>query len=86
MDVSDKAREVLAENTGFRMMRVSSVEKDEGFQNVEVDVLDDAAKPGGVVRTYKVAFDSAGALHGYSLVSYRLPRFRGETFRSRPCS
>ncbi|MDT8287290.1 MAG: gas vesicle protein GvpO [Elusimicrobiales bacterium] len=86
MDISEKAREVLAENTGFRMMSVSSVEKDGGFRNVEVDVLDDSARPGGVVRTYRVAFDSAGALHGYSLISYRIPRLRGVAVRSRPYS
>lgn len=84
--IEEKAREILTGNTGFRNLRVSGLTQGRDFCRVELEALDGAATPGGVVRTYEVIFDQAGSLHGYALVSYRMPRTRGEVVRSRPCN
>ncbi|HBE89263.1 MAG TPA: hypothetical protein DDW67_09020 [Elusimicrobia bacterium] len=75
--LEEKAREVLAGNTGFSDLKVSGLTQGRDFCRVEVEALDGAAGPGGIVRTYEVVFDGAGALHGYALLSYRMPRLRG---------
>jgi hypothetical protein len=84
--LEERAREILAGNTGFSSLRVSGLTQGRDFCRVEVEALDGAGGPGGIVRTYEVIFDAAGDLNGYALVSYRMPRLRGEAVRSRPCN
>lgn len=84
--LEDRAREILAGNTGFSNLRVSGLTQGREFCRVEVEALDGAGAPGGIVRTYEVIFDAAGDLNGYALVSYRMPRLKGKTVRSHPCS
>jgi hypothetical protein len=56
---------MLVSNTGFDMPRVVCMNIQDGLYHVVVDIHDRTGDKGVVLRTYDVAVDDSGELHGY---------------------
>lgn len=63
--IAEAAKTGLAVNTGFEMPRVVAMSMQDGLYHVVVDIHDRTGDKGAVLRTYDVAVDGAGELHGY---------------------
>lgn len=61
--IIEAAREGLSGRTGFGQPRVVSVRLEDGLYHVVVDVQE---PEGGQLRTYDVAVDASGEMHGYA--------------------
>ncbi len=61
--VIEAAKDGLSGRTGFVAPRVVSVKLEDGLYHVILDVLEPGA---GLLRTYDVAVDPSGDMHGYA--------------------
>lgn len=64
-NIAQAAKAVLARNTGFDTPRVVGASLQDGLYHVVVDIHDRTGGAGVILRTYDVALDESGALHGY---------------------
>lgn len=63
--IFEAAKAGLAENTGFDSPKVVSMANKDGLYHVIVDITERTGSS-GLLRTYDVAVDASGELHGYS--------------------
>lgn len=61
--IIEAAKEGLSGHIGFGPPRVVSVTLDDGLYHVIMDVQE---PEGGLLRTYDVAVDASGDMHGYA--------------------
>lgn len=63
--ITDAAKKGLARNTGFDSPRVVRVNMQGGLYHVIVDIKEKTEEHGEILRTYDVAVDKSGEMHGY---------------------
>lgn len=71
--ITEAAKAGLAMNTGFDMPRVVGISMQDELYHVVVDIRDRTGGGGVVLRTYDVAVDGSGEMHGYMSLGAGIP-------------